>query len=45
MSEKAEEPENKKNYDNCPKHKFIFGLVFPPRIVCSKPKEKLKAKS
>ena len=45
MPEKTQKPENKKNYEYSPKHKFIFGFVFPPRIVCSKPKEKLKAKS
>jgi len=45
MPEKTQKPENNKNYKYSPKHKFIFGFVFPPRIVCSKPKEKLKAKS
>jgi len=45
MPEKAQKPENNKNYKYSPKHKFIFGFVFPPRIVCSKPMEKLKAKS
>src|SRR5438874_13316452 len=45
MPEKTQKPENNKNYKYSRKHKFIFGFVFPPRIVCSKPKEKLKAKS
>ena len=45
MPEKTQKPENDKNYKYSPKHKFIFGLVFPPRIVCSNPTERLKAKS
>ena len=45
MPEKTQKPENNKNYKYSPKHKFIFGLVFPPRIVCSNPTERLKAKS
>ena len=45
MPEKTQKPENNKNYKYSPKHKFIFGFVFPPRIVCNKPMEKLKAKS
>jgi len=45
MPEKTQKPENDKNYEYSPKHKFIFGLVFPPRIVFSNPTEKLKAKS
>src|SRR5213078_2040291 len=45
MPKKTQKPENDKNYEYSPKHKFIFGLVFPPRIVCSNPTERLKAKS
>src|SRR5437763_14239096 len=45
MPKKAQKPENDKNYEDSPKHKFIFGLVFPRRIVCSNPTERLKAKS
>src|SRR5438874_3859737 len=42
MPEKTQKPENNKNYKYSPKHKFIFGFVFPPRIVCSKPMKNLK---
>jgi len=45
MPEKTQKPENNKNYKYSPKHKFIFGLVFPPQIVCSNPTERVKAKS
>jgi hypothetical protein len=45
MPEKTQKPENDKDYEYGPKHKFIFGLVFPLRILCSKPTERLQAKS
>jgi len=45
MPEKTEKPQNDKDYKYSPKHRFIFGWFFPPRIVCSNPTERLKAKS
>jgi hypothetical protein len=45
MPEKTQKPENNKNYKYSPKHKSIFGFVFPSRVVYSNPTERLKAKS
>jgi hypothetical protein len=45
MCEKTQKPEHDKDYNYGPKHKFIFGFVFPPSVMCSNPTETLKAKS
>jgi hypothetical protein len=45
VCEKTQKPEHDKDYNYGPKHKFIFGFVFPPNVMCSNPTETLKAKS